>query len=186
MTFWPSKVIVLSGILLGTGVAFSAYGLQLLGPQEGERFDFFYAGDDNQEAAELLAKALRRAGDGDWTADASRGASILLTTDSGRYLISPKMVETGLDRIVIMQFFSGKDSLAMTNVDCLAFINNANATNNALTWTVDADGDFLARSDMNFRNLLAIRDFRDALDNHNLACAGTALRFADEARRWMD
>lgn len=162
-----TALIVLAGLSSVTGMR-----------EIDDRADFYYSGDDDNEAADLLRTALRRT-NSDWVVSGN-GDVVVLEIDDSFWRLEPKTSRNALDRIVLTKIFAGKSKGNYTDAQCLGLMNTLNSDNNAIKFYVDADGDLIATYQVTFSNLLKSRDLSDARSAFDAAIGFLVARHTEE------
>ena len=154
-------------------------------PPLSDELDFLFAGESNDEAVKVLAKALRRAGEGDWEVRSEKGAVVVLMPESGLFLIEPKMVLEDQDRIVIQRLYNGKSPANFKDRDFLSFVNKLNAEQNFGAWYADEDGDLWFRTVVTFQNRLGMTELVQATESMDFCVAMQVNQNPDAVAKWM-
>ncbi len=150
---WTS-LLALTALIAGGAAAATALEEPL--PPEA---DFYYVGDDDIRAAQLLHDCMKR--NPVFESVETRGESVVAKLPTGYYFFRLATFRTLSDRIIMTEFFRGTPG---NQNDCAALqlINEINDGQNQVKFSWDKDGDLRAQTSIAFDNLLT----GEQLDDH--------------------
>jgi len=109
--------------------------------------EWLYTGDDNEDAAVQLGYFLQDHGANIY----SQGQGYVVVRETFKIILSPKMSEDGLDRIVVHVLF-GVKGIYKGSHSFLRFINDLNSSYNAGAFYMNDDGDMVFTTQFTFLN----------------------------------
>lgn len=130
------------------------------------------SGDDNETAARTLASYLKRHG---IRILRQNGQNVSVQRGSSKIILSPKLTDDGIDRIVVSKFYRVKDD-HRHGAEVEAMAMKLNADLNIGTFSVDGDGDLLYQSHITFMDRVEFAEidaFLEFMDHSMMMAAVT-------------